>query len=204
MLAKVAEALGDDFDEKAMGHLFCEIATTKKDGAVVTMKDRLGQEKSYVQVPVKTSDESFRKQKGWLRSTVKINGTRDGHEYDAARRFCLNLAKDYPEPMMDALKQANYPVVEYMNETKLAAMFEDAGLNLSQERALLQHMRDHFGKKAFATRKKVQMLCEGHTPVSTGSVKHAYVKGEVEETLEYSNKDIPLEVATQMHGGCKA
>ena len=77
-------------------------------------------------------------------------------------------------------------------------MWEDAGVNLTQEAKLLQHLRMHFGKKTFATRRKTQMLCEGHTHVFTDKVKHAYEEGEADEILESSYKDIELEVATQI------
>ena len=65
--------------------------------------------------------------------------------------------------MEDALRAAGTPVTEYMSETKIAAMWEDAGVNFAQEREILKHLRQQFGKKTFATRKKVDMLGDGHT-----------------------------------------
>ena len=56
----------------------------------------------------------------------------------------------------------------------------------------------HFGKKTFATRRKTEMLCEGHSHVFTNKAKHAFEEGEAEEILEFSYKDIEVEVGNQI------
>ena len=100
--------------------------------------------------------------------------------------------------MMDALEDAGVPVVKFMNETKLAAMFDDANLNSYQEKKVCRHIRDHFGKKCLATEKSVWLLGEGHTKVKTGKVFHQYTEGERPEQITFSYKDIPVEIKTQV------
>jgi hypothetical protein len=41
------------------------------------------------------------------------------------------------------------------------------------------------------------MLCEGHTPVTTGQFEYSYEAGEKEETIEFSYKDMVKEL--EMH-----
>ena len=58
-----------------------------------------------------------------------------------------------------------------LSETKLTAMWEASGVNLSQEQIIAQ-----FEKKVFATRKKVRMLSDGHTPIHASSEKSMHTK----------------------------
>ena len=90
--------------------------------------------------------------------------------------------------MLEALRAVGTPVTEYINETKMAAMFEDANVTLLQERKIVQHLRHQFGTRTFATRKDIVMLCEGHTPVRTGCAMYAYKEGEEEERLEIQRR----------------
>ena len=85
-----------------------------------------------------------------------------------------------------------------MNETRLAAMWKDTGVNFTQEAVILRHLRGHFGNRAFATLKKVRMLCEGHTEIKVGKAPHSYEKGDAPETLEYSYKCLKTELETQI------
>ena len=89
-------------------------------------------------------------------------------------------------------------VVKYMNETKLAAMFDGANINGKQEKIVCSHIHDHFGEKCMATKMSVRMLGNGHTTIKTGTVLHEYTKGGHAETISYSYHDIPLEIKTQM------
>ena len=85
-----------------------------------------------------------------------------------------------------------------MNETRLAAMWKDTGVNFTQEAVILRDLRDQFGERAFATLKKVLMLCEGHTEIKVGKAQHSYEKGDAPETLEYSYKCLKIESETQI------
>ena len=71
---------------------------------------------------------------------------------------------------------------EKMGAVKLAAMFKAGNISTyNQRRALLRHLRHHFGKFAFDAEHKVQMLCEGHSEVTSGFVMYAKVEGEKKE-----------------------
>ena len=101
--------------------------------------------------------------------------------------------------MMVALKEVSVLVVKYMNETKLAAIFDNENLNDKQEKPVCCHIHNHFGKKCMATKKSVRMLGNGHTKVKRGKVQqHEYTKGDRVKTVSYSYKDIPLEIRTQV------
>ena len=121
ILAMLAKALGNTFNEGTEDLLFGEIAHRKKKGAVITVKDKNHKEQSYVHVPVTTTDESFRKTRQFLDNILVINARKDGQLDNAARRYCKYFALRYPESMIEYLREANYLVVEYMNETKLSA-----------------------------------------------------------------------------------
>eukprot|EP00956_Cyclotella_meneghiniana_P036251 scaffold123208_cov22-Cyclotella_meneghiniana.AAC.1 len=77
-------------------------------------------------------------------------------------------------------------------------MFEAANLTGVQEEAIKKHLVSHFGRKAFASRAKTRMFCEDHSKVMTDKTEFEYEKGERPETVEYSYKDIPVEIAKQM------
>jgi hypothetical protein len=80
-------------------------------------------------VPINADETTFKKTaKDWLGKAVKHNGRAVGEE-EAARRACSYLASRYPEPMIAALKEKNFPVVDPMNETRVAAKYEEAGIS---------------------------------------------------------------------------
>jgi hypothetical protein len=191
MLAKIQRLLGDEWnDERTPDVIFDELARMMKDGHVVKITDDRGMGQSWVKIPVNGTDLSHsRRAKEWIEPILQINGKNDDCS-EAARCMCNYLAVHHSESMMCSLKEKQYPIVEYMNETRLAAMWEDANVNFTQEGIILKHLRQQFGPKTFATMKKVRMLCDGHTEVKTGKAKHAYEEGEKEETLEYSYKSL--------------
>jgi hypothetical protein len=199
MLAKIQTLLGDEWnDERTQDIIFSELTQRTKDGSVVKVKDNKGKMHSWVRIPVNETDDSHRRRaKDWIKPILQINGNSDD-SYDSARRMCNYLAVHHSDSMMSSLKEKQYPIVEYMNETRLAAMWEDAKVNFTQEGVLLKHLRQQFGPKTFATTKKVRMLCDGHTEVKTGKAKHAYEEGEREETLEYSYKSLKDELERQI------
>ena len=59
-------------------------------------------------------------------------------------------------------------------------------------------LRHHFGWRAFEPEYKVQMLCEGHTEVSVGSIKYEYEDGAIPEVLDYTEKNIADECVAQL------
>jgi len=70
-----------------------------------------------------------------------------------------------------------------------AAMFKAVGVTgKHQRRQLLRHLQHHFGKNSFEPEHKVQMLCEGHTPVLSDNVLYAYKEGTTPEVIEFQQK----------------
>ena len=62
----------------------------------------------------------------------------------------------------------------------------------------MKHLRKHFGKHCFEPEYKVQMLCDGHTTVTSKSIEYAYEDGGIEETIDYSFKNMADETAAQL------
>jgi hypothetical protein len=124
--------------------------------------------------------------------------SRNDSKYHTAVCLVKPIAVYYPEPILEVLRVDGTPVTEYMSETNIASMFEDADISLVQERDILQHLRHQFGTKTVVTRTNVQMLCEGHTPVKRGFAMYTYKDGEEEELLDYSYKDTEKKVEVQI------
>ena len=78
ILAMLAKALGNTFNEGTEDLLFGEIAHRKKKGAVTIVKDKNHKEQSYVHVPVTTTDKSFCKTRQFLDDILVINVRKDG------------------------------------------------------------------------------------------------------------------------------
>ena len=117
------KALCNTFNEGTEDLLFGEITCMKKMCAVITIKDQNHKEQLYILFPITTTDKSFCKTRQFLDDILVINARKDGQLDDAARCFCKHFTLRYTESMMEALREANYPVVKYMNETKLAVMW---------------------------------------------------------------------------------
>jgi hypothetical protein len=199
LVAKIKEALGSQWeDDRTCDLLFHELIQMRRDGQVANVIDKRGHEHTWVSVPVNDTDYSHKKRaKEWIEPILQTNGKNSGKD-ESARRVCNYLAVHYPDSVMASLKEKKYPIAEYMNETRIAAMFEDAKVNFTQEGVLLKHLRKQFGGKAFSTQKKVRMLCDGHTKVTVGSTKYAYEEGEKEETIEFSYKSLREELEKQI------
>jgi hypothetical protein len=141
---------------------------------------------------------SHKKQaKECIEPILQTNGKNSGTD-ESARRICNYLTTNYEDSVMSSLKEKQYPIVNYMNETRIAAMWENAGINFSQETIIMRHLRRQFGERAFATQKKVRMLSDGHTPVTVGSTKYAYEEGQKEQRIEFSYKNMKDELEKQI------
>jgi hypothetical protein len=157
--------------------------------------DKRGHVQLYVNVPVTSSDDYFQKSHTADDSFIKINGLNDSNHY-AVVYLATYLSLHYPVPILEAFCAVGTPVTEYMSETKITAMSEDADIFSVQEQKILQHMRCQFGTNTFVTRTYIQMVCKGRTPVKTECVMHAHKDGkeEEEEYLDHSYKDTRKEI----------
>jgi hypothetical protein len=110
-----------------------------KENRVINITDRRMKENCWINVPINADKTTFKKTaKDWLGEAVKHNGSKVGED-EAARRACSYLASHYPEPVIAALKEKKFPVVDPMNETRMAAMYEEAGISQRQEEVISKH-----------------------------------------------------------------
>jgi hypothetical protein len=135
----------------------------------------------YVRIPTNTSDESFRKSSAWVDRAIEMNsGRKDkASRTTSAKRISRKLIATYREAFEEAMAEKNMQPPEKMDAVKLAAMFKASNISTrNQRRALLRHLRHHFGKFAFDAEHKVQMLCEGHSEVTSGFIMSNVCKGQ--------------------------
>ena len=113
---------------------------------------------------------------------MNSGGKDEGSKTTSAKRISKKLMASYREAFEEAMAEKNMQPPEKMGAVKLAAMFKAGNISTyNQRRALLRHLRHHFGKFAFDAEHKVQMLCEGHSEVTSGFVMYAKVEGEKKE-----------------------
>jgi hypothetical protein len=121
-LSKVASLIADEWDETTQETLFLELTRTMKDsGYVIDATDHnFNKTQRWIHVPVNKSENGYdRDAKKWFGEALKWNGGGEEEgEDNAAYRACKYLAKHYPEPMMSALKDKKYPIVDPMSETQ--------------------------------------------------------------------------------------
>ena len=123
MLADFKDMIGNKYKDTSWDLLFIELTKMLKDGSVVTATDSRSHKKSWVHMPVDSTDASHgRRAKEWLGKALDINASIDDNQFNSAHRACNYLAINHPDSMTASLKDKQYPVVEHMNETRLAAI----------------------------------------------------------------------------------
>lgn len=128
---------------------------------------------------------------------VDINGS--GDTKASAKRIAKHLHRKYTEAFEEFLEEEKLVVPGQMNEVAVAAMFAAGGVTGKRQRcAILRVLRYNFGKKAFATEARVQLLCEGATEVLAGSVDYAHDQGDMTEKVTFTQKNIAREVEAQV------
>lgn len=86
-----------------------------------------------------------------------------------------------------------------MIEVQTAAMQAAGGItSKAKRRAVVRHLRHHFGKHSIAPEYKVQMLCKGHMKVTTGILQLPKTKEGARMKIHYSQKNIVDELAAQL------
>lgn len=113
---------------------------------------------------------------------LKINGKKVGVE-KAAHWACDYLAKHHEKAGMQALLKRKWPIVQYMNEEKLDKMSQEAKLTHLKQEIVMKHMRTHFGKRAFASRRKQRELRRTRNAESTDGLN------EINQTNKEVNDD---------------
>ncbi len=176
------------------------VATNTSDDGVLHLRNqRNGKDKSYVRVPTNETDASFIKYSAWLDSAININAGKTGDKVTSAKRIMKRLHQKFKNASLDALKELKFVPPGKMNEIQVAAMYKAANIsNRHHRRALMRQLRHHFGN-VFAPEYKVEMLCEGHTKVYTGSytIPNKTKEGALTE-IKFSRKNIADELAAQL------
>ena len=89
------------------------------------------------------------------------------------------MTKKYEGAAKEVLDEMKMMPQEQMNAVKMVAMFKAANIqSKSKRRALLRHLRHHFGKHALATELTVKSLSEGYTKVEAKHIMYEKVPGE--------------------------
>ena len=154
--------------------------------------------KSYVQIPTVTTDASFAKKSASIDAAIEIMGRKDS-TFKSAKRTAKHLYKHYGEAFKAAMKDLKLSPPEKMGAVPIAAMFKAGNITSKKSRrGIMRHLRYHFGKEYFDPEYKVQMLCEGHTKIMTKSIEYSYEDGKAKETIEFSQKNIADEFASQL------
>jgi hypothetical protein len=146
-VAKLSKSLTDNANdvEKDIDRVYAIITDLKRDGSVIKYKDKQHKNVSLLRVPVTTTDKSYQLFNDWVLSALDINGK--GDIEGSSRRVMQQLIKNNEDAAHAALENAGLSVTKQMNETKLAAMFEDGNSNTTQQRKIMKHLRDHCGKE---------------------------------------------------------
>ena len=154
------------------------------------------QKTSYVRVHRNRTDSSFFRRTDWLQRILEINGM--GEPFKSAKRTAKFLKRKFEQAFNEFIKEEDM-APDPMDAVEIASMFKAGGVTSRPcRRGLMCVLRNHFGKNAFAPEYKVQLLCEGHSPVMTGSFEHAYEDGAVKETITYSQKNVAAEAVAQL------
>ena len=77
-------------------------------------------------------------------------------------------------------------------------MCQKVNINTSGQKELSKHLRDHLGNGFTPTRQDIDKLSEGFTPIITRTIEYTHPDQDKEETIEFSEKDLVLEMTTQL------
>ena len=161
------EIPSDTLDRFMMQCIELKQSRTDNKGVFNHKNFKNGKETHYVKMSVSTTDEGFAKHSGWVDECFKINGMKDS-AYKSANRTTKKIRKRYGEAFKEALEEEGVKSPEKMSSFKIAAMYHAANISGRKcRRELMKHLRKHFGKHCFEPEYKVQMLCDGHTTVTS-------------------------------------
>ena len=176
------------------------ITLPSAEQSVVSYKDTRNHRMAHlVRIPQNLTDNSFMDsmKSRWLDSVLEINGR--GDTFHSTKRMAKYLKRRYSKAFDEFLQDQKLGPANKMSEAAVAAMFTAGGVTgRHQRRAILRTLRHHFGKAAFASERRVKMLCQGATQIFSGSVNYAYESGGIKETISFTEKDIAREVESQL------
>ena len=119
--------------------------------------------------------------------------------FKSTKRAAKYLRKHNTEAFEEAVNEMGLSAPGKMSGIQIAVMWNAGNVSgREQRRMILRHLRHHFGKGCFEPEYKVEVLCDGHTPITHKSIQYTYEDGEQEETIDFDYKDIALEVVAQL------
>ena len=98
---------------------------------------------------------------------------------------------------MAAAEKQRVLICKPMTETQYVSMLKHANINGTQQEEIARHLCYHLGKKFLPSKFNGVMLCEDHAEVHIDSIMHMYKDCREEEKVEYSIKDIDIEISNQ-------
>jgi hypothetical protein len=199
-LCRLLDVDNIDPSDPRLDTLLSEIVLLKQQQRKVIYKNSNNSNRvcTLVNVPRNTTLNSFVKSNDWLDSALDANSPRDD-PYDSIYRVVRHCGKRNRDATVTAIKDLGVPIANPMTPTEFTAMVADVRLTGVQEETLTQHLRHRLGKGICPARKHLRMMCEGHSEIITGSVKHVYdPKSGEEENIQFSYKDPPTEFLKQL------
>jgi hypothetical protein len=162
------------------------------------VKDFGGHDIMFVRVPCSSSDKSYNNTKSWVGEALKYNGSNHGETFESA--FCISnhLYRFYRDWFVAAMEKQGMPITQPMSTVQYAAMMSTLNITGKKERVLGKYMRQHLGPAFCTTQRSVSILAEGHTKVHTGSMPWIYYGKEREERVEWTEKDLHIEIEVQL------
>jgi hypothetical protein len=85
-----------------------------------------------------------------------------------------------------------------MSATEFQAMISAASVSCTGERELKKHLGAHLGNGFCPTRRRVDMLSDGHTKVHYGNIEFTYNGKEKAEFIEWTEKNINDEITVYL------
>ena len=97
----------------------------RKSGNIVVLQYKLknGRIKSFVNVPVSETENSFEKYSAWIDTVIKINCS-DGTKFKSAKRMMEHLFQRYGKVFKHALKDLRISTTDRMGVIQVVTMFK--------------------------------------------------------------------------------
>ena len=150
---------------------------------------------NYVRVPQTCSDDSFRNTKEWLDVAIRISGSKEGDTFNSAYRIANHLWRFYKDSVLAACETQRIAVCKPMTATGFAAMMKAAKITGVGEREVRKYLTAKLGPGFCPSRRRVDILSDGHIEVKYGSINFTFEGKKEEEFIEWTEKDIADAIA---------
>ena len=207
--AALDEVLGKDWDlsttiaEQALDKLISQAIQLKerqcstKNTNFKFTDPRNGKVAVYTRIPKHTSEKAARKTMGWVDHCVNVNGAGDSTR--GVKRLTSYLKRKHSDAFDEVLAAEGVVAPPVMKAHQVAALFKAGNVTARQNRRdQLTVLRHHFGRKAFDSEQKLNLLCGGRSEVKVGAIEYAYDVGGIPEIITYMQRNIANEVVAEL------